>query len=92
MGLGKTLAAWCVIPPRRHHLREGNHVRVDDHQDQETVDLERMRRELAASKALARPGPAHTVIADTLEAITTELARRPGSVRLADPEVRFRWM
>jgi hypothetical protein len=72
--------------------REGNTVRADDHQDQETAELERIRRELAASKALAHPGPALAVITDSLEAVTVALSRRPEYVPPANPEVRFQWL
>jgi hypothetical protein len=67
-------------------------VRADDHQDQETDELERQRRELAASKALAHPGPALAVITDSLESVTAALSKRPGYVPPANPEVRFRWL
>jgi hypothetical protein len=67
-------------------------VRADDHQDQETAELERQRRELAATRALAAPGLALTVIEDSLESVTAALSRRPGYVPPADPEVRFQWL
>jgi hypothetical protein len=67
-------------------------VRADDHHDHDTADLEHMRRELAATKALGRPGPALTVITSNLDAVTAALARRPDYVPPANPEVRFQWL
>ena len=67
-------------------------MRADDHEDQETAELERQRRELAATKVCAQPGFALTMITDSLEGVTAALARRPGYVPPADPEVRFQWL
>jgi hypothetical protein len=67
-------------------------VRADDHQDQGTAGLERMRRELAAGKALGCPGPALVMIMGSVEAVTSALARGLEYVRPADPEVGFQWL
>jgi phosphoglycerate-specific signal transduction histidine kinase len=69
-----------------------NVTRSDDHRDQATADLERMRWELAATRAFARPGSALTVITHNLDEITTALASRPGYVPPADPDGGFRWL
>ena len=46
-----------------------------------TPDLDRARRDLAASLALSRPGsPAREIIAAHIAAVDTERAQRPGAV------------
>jgi hypothetical protein len=60
-----------------------DHLRLHDVSGLTAGELERARRELAASLALARPdSPVHTPILARLDAIDAEMAGRAAGIRL----------